>query len=90
MPLGVGNMLTLKGLFHCIPDAQVPLTREFRPMTYPQEKSFSVDRAVGSVAIAAIFAALSGSTLVFIVVAGVLLANSFVNDKPRPPRICRR
>jgi hypothetical protein len=86
----LATTLMLKDLFRCIVDAFVSQTQESRPMSYRQEKSISVDRVIGSVAIAAIFAALSGSSLVFVIVAGVLLANSFVNNKPRPPHICRR
>jgi len=59
-------------------------------MANPYEKTLSVERVVGSITIAAILAAMSGSTVVFVVVGGVLLANSFVNNRPQPPRICRR
>ncbi len=45
---------------------------------------------VGSLGVAAIFAALTGSGLVFIVVAGVLIASSVNNGNIRPPRIGRR
>jgi len=80
----------VKGSFRCIVDAAIPQTQEINPLTYPREKTLSFDRVVGSIVIAAIFSAISGSTVVFIVVAGMLLANSFVHSKPRPPRVCRR
>ena len=40
--------------------------------------------------IAALFAALTGSGTVFIVVAGMLIASSLNNGDIRPPRIGRR
>ncbi len=47
-------------------------------------------RIVGSIGVAAIFAALTGSGLVFIVVAGVLIASSLNNGDIRPARIGKR
>jgi hypothetical protein len=54
-----------------------------------REKLNSV-HIVGSLGIAALFAALTGSGTVFIVVAGVLIASSLSNGDIRPPRIGRR
>jgi hypothetical protein len=45
---------------------------------------------VGSIGVAAIFAALTGSGLVFIVVAGVLIASSLNNGDIRSARIGKR
>ena len=59
-------------------------------MTYSSESRLKTESVVGSVAIAAVFAALSGSTLVFIVVAGALIANSVVNGNDRSTQIEKR
>lgn len=59
-------------------------------MTNSSESRLKTESVVGSVAIAAVFAALSGSTLVFIVVAGALIANSVVNGNDRSTRIEKR
>ena len=59
-------------------------------MTYTSRDKLNSNHIVGSVAIAALFAALTGSGTVFIVVAGVLIARSLVNGDIRPPRIGNR
>jgi hypothetical protein len=59
-------------------------------MTFPSHSHLRTESVVGSVAIAAVFAALSGSSLVFIVVAGALIANSMIRSKDRYRRISRR
>lgn len=59
-------------------------------MTYSSPSKLKAESVVGSVAIAAVFAAFTGSSLVFIVVAGALIANSLVHNEDRPRRIDRR
>jgi len=49
-------------------------------MTQPSHPTLRAESVVGSIAIAAVFAAFTGSSLVFIVVAGVLIANSVFNS----------
>ncbi len=59
-------------------------------MTFSSQSKLKAESVVGSVAIAAVFAAFSGSSLVFIVVAGALIANSLVHSDDRRRRIDRR
>jgi len=59
-------------------------------MTYTSREKLNINHVVGSVAIAALFAVLTGSGTVFIVVAGVLIARSFASGDIRPARIGRR
>lgn len=59
-------------------------------MNYTSRQKLNSNHIVGSIGIAAIFAALTGSGVVFIVVAGVLIAKSLVNGEFRPARITKR
>jgi len=60
------------------------------PMTCTSREKLNNNYIVGSVAVAAIFAALTGSGTVFIMVAGVLIARSLANGEIRSARIGRR
>ncbi len=59
-------------------------------MSYTSRQKLNSIHIVGSLGVAAIFAALTGSGIVFIVVAGVLIASSLNNGDIRSPRIHRR
>ena|GEM_PF-4664879 len=48
-------------------------------MPCPRHPTLRAESVVGSIAIAAVFAAFTGSSLVFVVVAGALIANSVFN-----------
>jgi hypothetical protein len=50
-------------------------------MTQPSHRTLRAENVVGSIAIAAVFAAFTGSSLVFVVVAGALIANSVFSGK---------
>lgn len=63
---------------------------EFLAMPYPSQTKLKAESVVGSVAIAAVFAALSGSSVVFIVVAGALIANSMIHSEDQSRRIEKR
>lgn len=59
-------------------------------MTYTSREKLNHSHVVGSIAIAALFAALTGSSAVFIVIAGLLLTKSLASGDIRPARIPRR
>jgi len=60
--------------------AAIPPIERILSMTQPSHPTLRAESVVGSIAIAAVFAAFTGSSLVFIVVAGVLIANSVFNS----------
>ena len=59
-------------------------------MTYTSREKLNSNAILGSIGIAALFAALTGSGTVFIVVAGVLIARSLATGNIRPARIGNR
>jgi hypothetical protein len=59
-------------------------------MNYTSRQKLNQVHVVGSIAIAAIFAALTGSTGIFIIIAALLIAKSLANGDIRPARIQKR
>ena len=96
-PLEVGVMPMDKGLFAWFPPSvrrvnrsKFHSTQEPLKMTFTSREKLNFNHVVGSVAVAAMFAALTGSGVVFIVVAGVMIAKSLASGDIRPARIGRR